>query len=240
MLPKSTITLENHLDRKNPIRKTGYHAKSLRVNGHSISDIVPNVFFEARKQQVDAITSDIIELVGDSYGPMVRDKMRLMGTHAFPRQRLINLTSLENGDDLVTLFHERVHLDDTTLTDDYFRATRRLLTKSIEYQLGDYAQALQQLAGTETTQQRKRHMAPKLFADLERVVTWERNANVHALQRLRGLNAPLRLFTTDDDLVRVKKSMQVQLLSYTNFNKGSFNPFLTKEQKQRLDALAEV
>lgn len=208
------------------------------------------MFFEARKpsipdapiqvQQVDAITSDIIELVGDTYGPMVRDKMRQMGTSAFPKPRLINLTSLENGDDLVTLFHERGHLEDPTLSDDYFRAIRRLLKKSVEFQLSDWADSLQQIAGNETTTQRKRRISPKLFGDLERVVTWERNANVHALDRLRKLNAPLRLFPTDDDLMRVKKSMQVQLLSYTNFNKGSFNPFLTKEQKQRLDALAEV
>jgi hypothetical protein len=239
------LTIENHLDATAPIIKPGYLASSARVNDLDLMRIAPNIFFEARKQSftspssTNATPADIVEVVSEMYGPLMRDKVRSVGTMAHKPRQLINVTSLESSDDLITIFHEAGHLEDATLTDEYYRAIQRLMTKSTEFQTEDLLNAYAQLGGKAAVV-KERYVTPSLFDDLVHVVTWERNANTHGLHLIRSLNKPHRLFPSDVDLHRVKKTMQVQLLGYANFNKGALNPYLTKDQKRTLDLLTEV
>lgn len=177
-----------------------YRAISILVNGQEIVGD-ETLFFTNHKRDGSE------NLIIDNDHPLYTNYKFRSGTfstiNADSKQKLIFLSSWQNGDDLTAVFHEGGH--------------------DVQKEQSDY----QRWSEINTTLNQGAELPSDAKGVYTNVLIHEMTANKNGLTKLRENKLSEKIFPEDPEMVRVKKSMISVVLSYLNSAKGAFRQLVS-------------
>lgn len=226
-LSEMKIVQKNHRDEW----VNAFEVKQLVVNGVDITDDMHTIFLEVRKDKGNPVSGTLSQKRVDERktGHPINDHMlEVYGTSAVPSSRdsgNIFATTFKNADDLVNLFHEDGHLDDK-----YFYTNKFIQVRKENW--------LNNMFPDETKKKSPDEL--KIVVDTwKALITQEITADKNAIQKIIKLSEKVKLFTKDieNDLIRVRKSLEYIVGGYLNQMDGWYKKQLTPRELAELVGL---
>ncbi len=209
---------------------------TITVNGVDISSVIPKVFFLARPETQKtshfasmSIPTDTIQTSTDI---LTKQKLRRIGTTALHTQKIPVMSSMDNADDLISLFHEQGHLNTDNKQHDSTSARRRLDNKSNDIGMELY-NTLDKLQLRKKTDGATPHTTT-IYEDLNTILDEERAASINAKALLSEKTMASTIFPSDPQCSKMTDFLHRQLITYANYAEGYFNKYLTKDQQAKL------
>ncbi len=146
----------------------------------------------------------------DSDHPLYSILLQESGSFVDKKNDTVFLSRMQNGDDLVCMFHERGHLSSSISAD---RKRFREIQDDF-YRYGEISPD-----------------AKEVYLD---AIKEEMSANNNAIKQLSREGQGKKIFPKDHDLMRVKKSLTVRVLSYVNTANGVFSKLVGQDTLNKL------